>query len=157
MIHTIMSHTPGNELWTARMSPGIAQLADDLDSIGDYLAPLITFAKQSLIASKDNYGDIPIYFYATGGVRLLSAKKRDEVIDTVRDYLNNDTNCPFFFHEDFARVISGKYCTADIIHSYLIERFSCTAVCVLWMISCLLFIALIKFRSCCSLVHFSKS
>lgn len=103
-----LSYPEGNEQWTARMSPGVAQLADNLDAIGAYLAPLIDFAKESLIASKDTYHDIPIYFYATGGVRLLSAAKRDRVIDTVRDYLNNDTNCPFFFHEDFARVISGK-------------------------------------------------
>jgi Golgi nucleoside diphosphatase len=103
-----LSFPEGNEQWTARMGPGVASFADNLDGIYGHLKPLIDFAKKQLIADKDNYGQFPIYFYATGGVRLLSTKRRDAVIDRVRELFKNDTFCPFFFKNSFARVISGK-------------------------------------------------
>jgi Golgi nucleoside diphosphatase len=103
-----LSFPEGNEKWTARMGPGVASFADNLDGVYWHLKPLIEFAKKQLIAEQDNYEQFPIYFYATGGVRLLSTKKRDALIDRVRELFKNDTFCPFFFKNSFARVISGK-------------------------------------------------
>lgn len=90
------------------MSPGISTYANNFDMIPSHLEPLIKFAKDTLIQYKDQYQDLPIYFYATGGMRELEYKKRDELIDYVRKYLSNKALCPFYFQDDFARIISGK-------------------------------------------------
>lgn len=68
----------------------------------------MAFAKDALKNDAMDHGDIPIYFYATGGMRQLSSKKRDKIINAVRKFMKNDIQCPFFFKNDFARVISGK-------------------------------------------------
>lgn len=104
-----LSFPKGNEKWTARRSPGIAAFSEDINGIAGHLAPLMAFAKDALKDDAANYGDIPIYFYATGGMRQLSSKKRDKIIDAVRKFMKNDIQCPFFFKSDFARVISGEY------------------------------------------------
>lgn len=66
------------------------------------------FAKKTLASESGDLSDYPIYFYATGGVRLLNTPQRDALINRVRDLFENDTFCPFFFHRHFARVISGE-------------------------------------------------
>ena len=104
-----LSYPKSNEKWTSRIGPGVANFADNLPALSNHLKPLIDFAKDTLIDEKDKYDEIPIYFYATGGVRLLNTQKRDAVIDAVRDLLRNESFCPFFFHPHFARVISGKW------------------------------------------------
>jgi hypothetical protein len=104
-----LSYPEGNEQWTSRMSPGIATFADSLSLVSGHLAPLIEFAKATLVDSSENYRDYPIYFYATGGMRQLTAKKRERIIDEVRKYLSNETLCPFFFKPNFARIISGSF------------------------------------------------
>lgn len=102
-----LSFPNGNEKWTARRSPGIAAFSEDINGIAGHLAPLMAFAKDALKDRADQYGDFPIYFYATGGMRQLSSKKRDKIINAVRKFLKNDIQCPFFFKNEFARVISG--------------------------------------------------
>ena len=73
-----------------------------------HLAPLIAFAKHELRKEQHNWGNFPIYIKATGGVREMPYIQRENVMATVRNYLLNSTNCPFFFRGDFARVISGE-------------------------------------------------
>jgi Golgi nucleoside diphosphatase len=102
-----LSYPESNEHWTARIGPGVATFADNLGGIYGHLKPLMDFATKTLSAEGEDLSEIPIYFYATGGVRLLSTPRRDAVIDTVRDWFDNSTFCPFFFHRHFARVISG--------------------------------------------------
>jgi len=68
----------------------------------------MAFAKDALKDRADQFGDFPIYFYATGGMRQLSSKKREKIINAVRKFLKNDIQCPFFFKNEFARVISGE-------------------------------------------------
>jgi Golgi nucleoside diphosphatase len=106
-----LSYPESNEHWTARIGPGVATFADNLGGIYGHLKPLMDFATKTLSAEGEDLSEIPIYFYATGGVRLLSTPRRDAVIDTVRDWFDNSTFCPFFFHRHFARVISGTSST----------------------------------------------
>ena len=103
-----LSYPEGNEKWTARMSPGISTFAHDLDKIALHLAPLIAFAKTTLAGYEAEFSQFPIYFYATGGMRQLDSKQREKVVDMVRKFLSDETKCPFFFKNDYARVISGK-------------------------------------------------
>jgi Golgi nucleoside diphosphatase len=103
-----LSYPEGNEQWTSRTIPGIDMFTDDLDGIADHLAPLIDFAKRTLIDFKGQYADFPIYFYATGGLREVEQSKRDLVIAKVRELLSDKENNPFFFKQNYARIISGE-------------------------------------------------
>lgn len=103
-----LSYPEANEKWTARISPGIQDLADDISRVATHLAPLIDFAKISLAGFENDFQDYPIYFKATGGMRELTSQKRDTIINEVRRLLNDKSFCPFYFRDDLARVISGK-------------------------------------------------
>jgi Golgi nucleoside diphosphatase len=105
-----LSYPEQNEHWTARMDPGIHTLANNLPAIGQHLATLIDFAKVTLVGYEDEFADYPIYFKATGGMRELPVAKREAVLAEVQKYLSDKSFCPFYFRNDFARVISGKYC-----------------------------------------------
>lgn len=91
------------------MDPGISTLADTPYLIKEYLGSLIDFAKVTLSGEgkEKEFGDYPIYFKATGGMRELPLQKREEILKYVRKYLGDKSLCPFFFRDDFARVISG--------------------------------------------------
>jgi Golgi nucleoside diphosphatase len=103
-----ISFPTSDERWTARMSPGIADFADNPEDVKMQLAPLIDFAIQTLVGDEENFPNYPIYFKATGGMRELPTAKREELMTWIRFYLSDKTFCPFFFHPDFARVISGE-------------------------------------------------
>lgn len=95
------------ELWTARMSPGIATLVG-LEAVSAHLAPLIDFARSSLVGFEDDFDDIPIFFKATGGMRELPPAEREKIMVFVRILLSDKSFCPFYFHDEMARVISGE-------------------------------------------------
>jgi len=60
------------------------------------------------------FGDFPIYLKATGGMRELPLEKREELLKYVRKYLSDKSFCPFFFRDDFARIISGEFVLLQI-------------------------------------------
>lgn len=102
-----LSYPEANERWTARMDPGIHTYANNLADVAQHLAPLIDFARVTLVGFESEFGDYPIYFKATGGMRELPVSKREAIINEVKKYLSDKTFCPFYFRDDFARVISG--------------------------------------------------
>ena len=57
---------------------------------------------------EESFQYYPIFFKATGGMRELNLKQREEIMVWVRFYLSDKSFCPFYFHDDFARVISGN-------------------------------------------------
>jgi len=103
-----ISYPSQDEKWTSRMSPGIADLAGHPDLIVSHLVNLLKFAKATLSDSEDNFKDYPIFFKATGGMRQIPLGPREDVMTVVRSVLSNKTLCPFHFHNDMARVISGE-------------------------------------------------
>lgn len=103
-----LSYPEANEKWTARIDPGIHNLATDLSKVANHLAPLIDFAKVTLVGLESDFSTFPIYFKATGGVRELPFEQREKLLNEVRRLLSDKSFCPFFFRGDFARVISGK-------------------------------------------------
>ena len=98
-----------SEKWTARIDPGISTYGDTPDLVKYHLAPLIDFAVLTLEGLEKEFSNYPIYFKATGGMRELELRKREDIIKYVRLYLSDKSFCPFYFRDDFARVISGKY------------------------------------------------
>jgi GDA1/CD39 (nucleoside phosphatase) family len=102
-----LSFPTTDEQWTARMAPGIAEYKDNPEDVKKQLAPLIDFATRTLVGLEESFQYYPIYFKATGGMRELNLKQREEIMIWVRFYLSDKSFCPFYFHDDFARVISG--------------------------------------------------
>jgi hypothetical protein len=103
-----LSYPTTDERWSAKMAPGVAEFAGDPAGLRAHLAPLIDFAVRTLVGEEVRFGDYPIYFKATGGVRELNVKQREALMVQIRAYLSDKTFCPFFFRDDFARVISGE-------------------------------------------------
>ena len=106
---------PGTESrWTERLRPGLntfASIEDDAvlhDQVKAYLDPLIEFAKSVLHTKQNMFGLFPIYLKATGGMRTLPPADRQRLMRTVRELFYDDDFCPFWFEEEFARVISGE-------------------------------------------------
>ncbi|BCA94791.1 multidrug DMT transporter permease [Legionella antarctica] len=56
-----------NEVWTKKIKPGFATIEPNYESIEAYLVTLLSGAPNQ---------DIPVYFYATAGMRLLPASKQ---------------------------------------------------------------------------------
>jgi Golgi nucleoside diphosphatase len=105
---------PGTESrWTDRLQPGLssfAGLSDDelLPAIGDYLRPLLDFAKAVLHTKEGQFEDFPIFLRATAGMRILEATDRARIIRAVRQLFQDKTYCPFAFTNEQARVLSGE-------------------------------------------------
>ena len=104
-----LSYPLDNEQWSTKITPGIVTLTTDLtfDKIAAHLHQLIQYSEKALIKHRDRYSDIPIYFYATSGIRELDSRRRDRIIEYVRRFLSNQALSPFYFQDDFARVLSG--------------------------------------------------
>jgi Golgi nucleoside diphosphatase len=115
-----------SEAWTARIDPGLATYSDHPERVYEHLLPLIDFAKMTLSGREKEFGDYPIYLKATGGMRELPFQKREEILTHVRKYLSNKEFCPFFFREDFARIISGELICLQMDYIYLV----CNVVCM---------------------------
>lgn len=103
-----LSYPESNEKWTVRVDPGIHNAARDISMVASHLAQLIDYAKIALVGYENEFSDFPIYFKATGGMRELDYPSREAIIWEVRRLLSDKSFCPFFFRDDFARVISGK-------------------------------------------------
>jgi hypothetical protein len=50
----------------------------------------------------------PIWLKATAGLRMLKPAESGAILQSVRDYLNDDA-VPFLFRDNFARVITGLH------------------------------------------------
>jgi GDA1/CD39 (nucleoside phosphatase) family len=104
---------PGTESrWTDRIEPGIDTFAylsdqDITAAIANYLAQFLDFAKSILHEEQDRFNEFPIFWRATGGMRIVDTKNRARVVQVVRNLLSDDTYCPFYFVNEQARVISG--------------------------------------------------
>ena len=108
-----LSFPASESRWTDRLRPGIATLAtlpDDelVDGVLEYLSPLVEFAKTVLHEKQKTFSDFPIFLRATAGMRILSKTDRSRVLGAVRTVFNDKTFCPFYFEDEFARILSGE-------------------------------------------------
>jgi Golgi nucleoside diphosphatase len=97
-----------NEIWTGRVDPGISTFFENPEHIITHLGPLLEFAKSSLVGLEDSFHYYPIYFKATAGMRELESNQREFILQYVRIILSDKKVCPFYFENDFARVITSK-------------------------------------------------
>jgi Golgi nucleoside diphosphatase len=100
--------------WSDRLQPGIASFASIQDdhelqrAVSDYLNPLLEFAKMVLREKKDQFDAFPIFFRATAGMRTLPKSDRFRVLNAVRSLFKDISYSPFYFEDEFARVLSGE-------------------------------------------------
>lgn len=86
----------------------MSDFVDDFDGLQEYFAKLIDFAKTTLIDDQPYWSEYPFYLRATGGMRAVPYRKREEMMEFTRRLFSNKTFCPFFFQFDFARVMAGE-------------------------------------------------
>lgn len=104
-----ISYPEADEKWTKRTNPGIHELLGDNDAIAVHLSGLIEAAKKFLKGCESEFHLYPVYFKATGGVRELALEDRESILLTVKKLLSDKSFSPFYFQDDFARVISGNF------------------------------------------------
>jgi len=103
-----LSFPTPNEQWTQRLAPGVSSFADNPEAVSLHLEPLLRFALKVLMPYQSRWSNYPIYFKATGGMRECPLQQREEIMRHVRLFLSDKTLCPFYFQENFARVIAGE-------------------------------------------------
>jgi len=100
--------------WTDRLRPGVDSFAGlpekELEAaLKEYLSPLLEFAKAVLHDQpREKLEQFPIFFRATAGMRVLESNDRYRVLDTIRSLFKDKSFCPFFFEDEFVRVLSGE-------------------------------------------------
>ncbi|KAL9965409.1 hypothetical protein ACROYT_G029208, partial [Oculina patagonica] len=91
----------------SKAKPGIASLAGNPAEVEGYLKPLLDSAKKTIPVEK--HAATPIFFLATGGMRLLSEAQSNAILDEVKKLFNDKNKCPFKFDSDDAKIISGAF------------------------------------------------
>ncbi|SCV74109.1 BQ2448_6541 [Microbotryum intermedium] len=71
--------------WHVKVEPGISAFGETPGQVGDYLKPLLEFAKTLVPASQ--LVSTPIYLLATAGMRLLPRNQQRAVLDSTCAYL----------------------------------------------------------------------
>jgi Golgi nucleoside diphosphatase len=79
-----------------------------METVKEYLLPLIDFAKAVLREKEESFETYPIFFRATAGMRTLDKADRSRVLGAVRSIFSNNTFCPFHFESEYARILSGE-------------------------------------------------
>jgi Golgi nucleoside diphosphatase len=108
-----LSFPTSTSRWTDRLQPGIATFAsltdDEIEeSVKEYLSPLLDFAKTVLREKEGNFESYPIFFRATAGMRTLERADRSRVLGAIRSIFSDRSFCPFYFEDEYARVLSGE-------------------------------------------------
>ena len=89
---------PAFEEW--KITPGVSEYSLKVDEIFKYLTPLKDYSADKL---GETYRHVPVYFMATGGVRLLPEKRQRQIMEKVREALNDHD-----FKVEKVQVISGE-------------------------------------------------
>ncbi|KAI0373058.1 hypothetical protein BV20DRAFT_963556 [Pilatotrama ljubarskyi] len=82
--------TENGEEWSLKVEPGLSSFADDVESIGPYLRPLLEHARTHIPPSVQP--DTPLFLLATAGMRLLSPEKQAEVLQATCKFLKYHSN-----------------------------------------------------------------
>ena len=89
-----------------KLKPGLSSFAQNPSEAGSSLVNLINFVKEKV---PENYWkDTPIWLKATAGLRLLDKSTSEQILDSVRKFLKDPTNSPFYFTSNAVQLISGR-------------------------------------------------
>lgn len=94
-LDTNQNPTDIHELWSKKMKPGFASIELNQETITAYLTQLFANAPESAM---------PVYFYATAGMRLLPGPKQRKYYQALRQWFDTQ---PDWLLQD-AKTITGK-------------------------------------------------
>eukprot|EP00604_Paraphysomonas_vestita_P003350 CAMPEP_0174818934 /NCGR_PEP_ID=MMETSP1107-20130205/1885_1 /TAXON_ID=36770 /ORGANISM="Paraphysomonas vestita, Strain GFlagA" /LENGTH=499 /DNA_ID=CAMNT_0016031555 /DNA_START=164 /DNA_END=1659 /DNA_ORIENTATION=+ len=89
-----------------KVKPGLSSFAENPTDAGASLEGLIEFMKAEVPESE--WSQTPIWLKATAGLRMLEESRSNEILDSVRKFLSDESKSPFYFENDMARIISGQ-------------------------------------------------
>ncbi|XP_032220507.2 ectonucleoside triphosphate diphosphohydrolase 4-like [Nematostella vectensis] len=87
-----------------KIKPGISSYNDKPFNASEYLEPLLDFA--AFHVPKHKHQETPLYIMATAGMRLLTDKQQEAILDDLRTDIPK--NYDFQFTSSHAEVITGK-------------------------------------------------
>lgn len=85
----------------------ISDFIGNVQNIQLYFNPLIEFARQELQYNQSLISEIPIFFKASGVMRLMANESSYIIMQQVISVLSDSSFCPFFFYPGFAHIMSG--------------------------------------------------
>uniref|UniRef100_A0A7S1YAB2 Uncharacterized protein n=1 Tax=Sexangularia sp. CB-2014 TaxID=1486929 RepID=A0A7S1YAB2_9EUKA len=102
-----IQEAPGKgEVWDYKTDCAVSDYAEKPSEVGEAcLKPLIAYAAKRVPAALQYM--TPVYVFGTAGLRLLPAKERTKIVESIQDYLHDVSNNPFGFERSNVRVISG--------------------------------------------------
>ena len=84
-----------------KVKPGVSSYTTDPAQAGLSLRPLMAFGKsllQKLGVREKLWGEFPVFFKATAGLPELNSNgEREAILQQIRGFLSNKTECPFYF------------------------------------------------------------
>eukprot|EP00981_Chlorochromonas_danica_P010437 scaffold3227_cov188-Ochromonas_danica.AAC.23 len=89
-----------------KIKPGLSSFADDPNAAGASLSGLVDFMKSEVPAS--DWPVTPVFLKATAGLRMLPSNVSQEILQSVRQFLSDKSQSPFFFLDSYAQIISGN-------------------------------------------------
>ncbi|KAK3092825.1 hypothetical protein FSP39_007653 [Pinctada imbricata] len=95
-----------SEVYYQKFSPGLDHVIKDMETLPDYIKPMITNATCRVPFSK--LQETPIYLLATAGLRLLAEEKAIHLMTSIRDYLADNSKNPFMYLSRSVRILSGE-------------------------------------------------
>eukprot|EP01095_Lingulamoeba_sp_RSL-Kostka_P017798 TRINITY_DN9482_c0_g1_i1.p1 TRINITY_DN9482_c0_g1~~TRINITY_DN9482_c0_g1_i1.p1 ORF type:complete len:498 (-),score=164.73 TRINITY_DN9482_c0_g1_i1:134-1627(-) len=93
------------DYWYYSQRPGVSQFAEDPEAAGPNLKNLLNNATYDLNSINVNISNVPIFLYATAGLRLLEDYQSQAILESIRNYVKS--NYDFYFQDDYCRIISG--------------------------------------------------
>ncbi|ELU13735.1 hypothetical protein CAPTEDRAFT_169216 [Capitella teleta] len=87
-----------------KIEPGIATFADRPSEASAYIRPLLEYAAQHV--PREKHRETPLYIMATAGMRLISPRDQEAILNDLRSDIPLEFN--FIFPETQAEVIPGK-------------------------------------------------
>jgi len=96
--------------WNYKKEPGISSLAGRLGDVKAYVNDLLQHLKDETKSSfpPDSWKSTPFMWFATAGMRLLPAKKANDLTNKIREVANDKSVVPFRFTDRWARTLSGE-------------------------------------------------
>jgi Golgi nucleoside diphosphatase len=89
-----------------KIKPGLSSFANNPNDAGLSLGGLVDFMKEQV--PEEDWSVTPIWLKATAGLRMLPSSQSEAILDSIRKFLLNSKNSPFYFRYSWARIISGN-------------------------------------------------
>lgn len=102
-----VQQAPGSSpYWFIKVKPGVSSYAEAPEDAALSLVPVLDYCIEQLQSANATLEEVPIFLYATAGLRLVGEDAAEAVLEAIRSMVSNDY--PFVFEDDWARVIDGS-------------------------------------------------